>query len=182
VTAAAAGASLACTALCIGCLVYLHLAPTGCSPLRNAVSEYGVGPFARWYQAQATAAGLAAIALAVALGGPRRVVTLLSVLAAARILIGWFPMDTTVVGDRTTRGGIHVLLAAVAFTSASWAGIALGSTEHGQPELGWAMAACALGTALALRNAPLRPRLGLIERGYYAGMLAWLALVAARLL
>lgn len=65
---AAAALALACTAGCVTCLVYLHLAPTGYSPLRNAVSEYGVGAYAHWYQAQAAAAGLAGLAL----GGPRR--------------------------------------------------------------------------------------------------------------
>jgi hypothetical protein len=85
VTAAAAGASLAFTALCVACLAYLHLAQTGYSPVRNAVSEYGVGEFAAWYRTQAAAAGLAGAALAVALDGPTRVVVLLGVFAAARL-------------------------------------------------------------------------------------------------
>ena len=60
-TTALAVASLIFTGGCVACLVYLHLAPTGYSPVRNAVSEYGVGAYARWYRAQAacTAGGRA---------------------------------------------------------------------------------------------------------------------------
>jgi hypothetical protein len=43
------------------------------------------------------------------------------------------------------------------------------------------MAICAIGTGLALRRSPLKPWLGLVERGYYVAMLAWLLLVAVRL-
>jgi Protein of unknown function (DUF998) len=179
-------ASLVFTGACIACLAYLHLAPTGYSPVRNAVSEYGVGAYARWYGAQAACAGVAALLLAVALANgvspaPRRVIALLVVLAVARVAIGWFPVDL-VEGRRPTRNGaIHLLLAIAAFTAASAAGIALKRPEHGQPALGWAMAACAVGTMLALRRSPLKPWLGLIERGYYVAMLAWLLLVAGRL-
>lgn len=178
----AAALALACAVGCVGCLVYLHLVPTGYSPLRNAVSEYGVGRYAGWYRAQTTATAFAAIALAVALGGPGEVLVLLSVLAAARLLIGWFPTDTIQVGERTTRGGVHALLAVLAFTTATWAAVALRPAHHGLPALGWAMAACALGTALFLRNRRLRPYFGLIERGYYAAMLTWLIVISARLL
>lgn len=169
-TTAAATASLAFTAGCIGCLVYLHLAPTGYSPVRNTVSEYGIGAYAAWYRAQVRCAAAAAVLLALALRHPARVVVLLLVLAAARFGIGLFP-----VLHRS-----HVLFALVAFVSASWAAIALKRWEHGLPALGWAMAACAIGTSLALRSS-LRPWLGLIERGFYAAMLTWLVLVAVRL-
>ena len=177
----AAAFALACVGGCVACLVYLHLAPTGYSPVRNAVSEYGVGRYARWYGLQASLAGIAAICLAVALGHPRRVVTLLAVLAAARIAIGWFPTDGAASEAPTWRGGVHLLLALVTFTAASWAGIALRTGNHGEPWLGWLMAALAIGTMLSLRTS-LRPWLGLIERGYYAAMLAWLSLVPIRLL
>jgi Protein of unknown function (DUF998) len=160
--------------------MYLHIAPTGYSAVRNAVSEYGVGPYARWYGLQAALAGIAAVCLAVALGHPRKIVILLAVLAAARIAIGWFPANA-VSGDPTLRGGVHVLLALVTFTAASWAAIALRSGEDGAPWLGWLMAALATGTMVSLRT-PLRPWLGLTERGYYAAMLAWVVLVSARLL
>jgi hypothetical protein len=69
----AAALALAFTAACVASLTYLHLAPTGYSPVRNAVSEYGVGRYARWDGIQASCTGLAALCLAVALGHPRRV-------------------------------------------------------------------------------------------------------------
>ena len=185
-TPALAVASLVFTGACLVCLVYLHLAPTGYSPVRNAVSEYGVGAFARWYRAQAACAGVAGLILAVALAKsvhptPRRVVALLVVLAVARVAIGWFPTDPLGTTEPTRNGAIHLLLAVATFASASWAAIALKHPQHGQPALGWAMAICALGTGLAVRRSQLRPWLGLVERGYYVAMLAWLALVAVRL-
>jgi len=186
-TIALAAASLVFTGACVACLVYLHLAPTGYSPVRNAVSEYGIGRYGDWYRAQAACAGTAALLLAGALAkgvspAPRRVIALLVVLAVTRIAIGRFTTDALGTRQASREGTIHVLLAAAAFASASWAGFALRPAQHGQPALGWAMAAFALGTALSLRNRPLRPWLGLIERGYYVAMLAWLALVAVRLL
>lgn len=145
------------------------------------LSASGVGRYARWYGLQAGLAGIAAICLAVALGHPRRVATLLSVLAAARLAIGWFPTDGTASEQPTWRGSVHLLLALVAFTAAPWAAIALRPADHGEPWLGWLMAAFALGTMLSLRTS-LRPWLGLVERGYYVAMLAWLILVSVRLL
>jgi hypothetical membrane protein len=171
VTTAAAAASLAFTAGCIGCLVYLHLAPTGYSPVRNAVSEYGIGAYSAWYRAQVRCAAVAAVFLALALRHPRGVVVLLLVLAAARFGISLFPVVHQ----------SHVLFGLVAFVSASWAALALTQNEHGLPALGWAMAVCAVGTSVALRSS-LRPWLGLIERGFYAAMLTWFVLVSIRLL
>lgn len=172
--------ALVCTVGCMACLVYLHLAPTGYSPVRNAVSEYGIGRYAHWYGLQATLAGIAALFLAVALGHPRRVVTLLVVLAVARIAIAWFPTDGGS-GQPTQRGGIHLVLALIAFTAASWAAIALKPSDHGAPWLGWLMAALAISMMISLRTS-LRPWFDLIERSYYAAMLAWLILISARLL
>jgi hypothetical membrane protein len=177
-----AALALAATAACVVCLVYLHLAPTGYSPARNAVSEYGVGAYARWYGLQATFTGAAAICLAIALRHPERVVVLLAIFAAARIAIGWFPTDTLESGRRTPRGAIHLLLAAAAFTAAPGAAIALAPSHDGAPWLGRVMAALAVATMLSLRSTFLRPWFGLVERGYYVAMLAWLALVSTRLL
>ena len=162
-----AAASLACTALCISCLLYLHLAPTGYSPLTQAVSRYGVGKYARWYQAQASFAGSAGILLAVALRQPRHVVVLLVVFGIARLAITQFPMDT--------RRGPHALLAVAAFGTVTSAAIRLPSSLHGTPGLGWAMLV-ALLAGIVLRQVAF----GLAERAFYVAMLAWLVLVAAR--
>ena len=173
-TIALAAASLVFTGLCAVCLVYLHLAPTGYSPLADAVSAYGVGRYARWYQAQAACSGIAAGLLAGALGGPRGVVVLLAVYAGCRLAITQFPMDTRRVG--------HWLLAVLAFGAVAVAAIRLKTPQHGLPALGWAMLACLLLTTVARRNPPLRRWFGLAERGFYAALLVWLVLVAVRLL
>jgi hypothetical protein len=166
VTAVAAAASLACTGLCVACLVYLHLAPTGYSPVADPVSAYGVGAYARWYRAQAACAGLAGILLAVAVRHPAHVVVLLAVFGLARLAITQFPLDAA--------RGPHVLLAVLAFGSVTSAAIRL--KMDGTPALGWAMLVGLL-LGIALRRAAF----GLAERAFYVAMLAWLALVAARL-
>lgn len=167
-TAAAAAASLVFTGLCIGCLVYLHFAPTGYSPVTQAVSRYGVGRYARWYQAQAACAGIAGILLAVAVRHPHHVAVLLVVFGLARLAITQFPMDA--------RRGAHWLLAVVAFGSVTSAAVRLPASMHGTPALGWAMLAALLAGILGRQIA-----FGLAERAFYVAMLAWLVLVAARL-
>ena len=164
-THAAAVISVAFTGGCIACLVYLHVAPTGYSPVRDPVSAYGVGSYARWYQAQTTCAGIAGILLAVALKHPAHVVALLVVFGLARFAITQFPMDRQRVP--------HWLLAAVAFGTVTSAAIRL------HYALGWAML-----VALVVTGVARRARLGffgLAERAFYVAMLAWLVLVAVRL-
>jgi hypothetical protein len=182
VTVPAAAASLVCTGLCVACLLYLHLSPTGYSPLRNAVSEYGVGAYGRWYQAQAALAGLAAALLAAALHRHGEIAALLLVFTLARIAITQYPTDLIHTGTRTRAGAVHLLLAAIAFAAICWAACALARRDGGEPALGWIASAGAVGTWLGLRSPMLRPVLGLLERVFYAAFLAWLALVAVRLL
>ena len=168
-TAFAAGA-LAFTAACFACLVYLHVVRIpGYSPVRQTVSEYGLTAHSAWYRAQVRCAAAAAVCLAVALGHPRRVVVLLCVFAAARLAISFFPI----------RSVEHVLLALVTFVSIAAAATGLKRPEHGLPALGWAMAAL-LVLFVVVRRGGLGIG-GLVERGFYAASLAWLALVAARL-
>lgn len=181
-TAAAAAASLVLTALCVACLAYLHLAPTGYSPVRNAVSEYGVGAYARWYRAQAICAGVAAAVLAAALHRHGLVAALLFVFTLARLAITRYPTDPLHTEARTRTGAIHLVLAALAFAAVCWAASALPRSEEGQPLLGAIATAGAVGTWLGLRTPFVRPVLGLLERVFYAAFLAWFVLVAARLL
>lgn len=181
VTTAAAAVSLAFAAACAACLAYLHLAPTGYSPLANAVSEYGVGAYARWYRLQATFAGLSGLLLALALRHHGRTAVLLAVFGVARLAIAQYPTDLLGGDVRTRTGGVHLLLAGAAFAAVCWAAVGLKRDAGGLPALGWLAAAGAAGTWLAIRALPLRPILGLLERVFYVAMLAWLALVAARL-
>jgi len=170
VTAAFAAGALAFTAACFACLVYLHVARIpGYSPVRQTVSEYGLTAQAAWYRAQVRCAAAAAVCLAVALGRPLRVVVLLCVFAAARLAISFFPILSVE----------HLVLALVAFVSIASAAGALKRAEHGTPAFGLVMAALLLGFVVVRRS-----ELGfggLVERGFYAASLAWLALVAARL-
>lgn len=48
-------------------LIVLHFVPTGYNPIRDAVSDYGVGPYRAWFWLQAVAGGLGCLALGIAL-------------------------------------------------------------------------------------------------------------------
>ena len=187
--------SLIATAGCFGVLVWLHVLPTGYRPLRNAVSDYGVGRFAHLYRAQTAASALAALLLAGALAidvdpSPAIVIVLLSVFAAARLAIPSYPTDL----DRaqpTRTGRIHVVFAGLAFGSMAWAAAALPDLVswpdvHGTlVALGWAVVVFAVACGLCMTRALHRatePFFGLVERLYYLSMLVWLAFVALQLL
>ena len=51
--------ALAALAATVASLGYLHLAPTGLSPIRNAVSQYGITPFRAGYRAATIAFAVA---------------------------------------------------------------------------------------------------------------------------
>ncbi|HEX3955449.1 MAG TPA: DUF998 domain-containing protein [Trebonia sp.] len=79
-------------------LVTLHFQPTGYDPVRDAVSDYGVGPYRGWFWLQAVAGGVACLALGIALTQlqpftPTQAVVALIVSAAARFLIPFFATD-----------------------------------------------------------------------------------------
>jgi len=99
--------------------------PTGLSPVRNAVSQYGITPFRAGYRVATIAFAAAGIALAAGIGlalgsGGRPVVVLLVIFAIARAAISWFPMDVPG-SERTSTGQMHGLLAIGAFAAATGA-------------------------------------------------------------
>jgi uncharacterized protein DUF998 len=161
----------------VAALVVLHLLPTGLSPMRAAVSQYGISRYRAGYRVQTIAYGLAGIGAAVGIAtmpGPTAVlVVLCSVFAAGRIAIGWFPMDAPG-GERTKAGRRHVLLAASAFVAVTAAGVAAVSGV-----LAVLMVAAFVAIALD-RRAGMR-HFGLIERCFYVCMTAWLVAVAVML-
>ena len=187
--------SLVSTALCLAALVRLHVLPTGYRPISNAVSDYGVGPYKRYYAVQTSAIAVAALFLAAALWrethpAPLLIVALLLVFAAARLLIPADPTDLD--RSRPTRTGRrHVLLAGLAFGSIAWAAAALPSHVD-WPGLhsvlvivGWVNAGSAIACGLcmsSLLHRATEPFFGLVERIFYASMLAWFAIVAIHLL
>jgi len=183
-------------AVVVASLVYLHLEPTGLSPVRNAVSQYGITSFRIGYRVATIAFSIAGVALVVGLdkalngGGSRLVLILLVIFAGARCAISWFPMDAPLAG-RTQTGKMHGLLAFVAFVSAGLAALRLGGVLSRQARwhslatvstgLGWVMAACLLGLALGRSIPGARERFGLIERGFYLSAIAWFTVFAAAL-
>ena len=194
-TTAFGALATAATLACLAALVRVHQLPTGYRPLRNAVSDYGVGNYARYYRFQTAALAIAAVFVALALAravdpAPLLPITLLVVFAAARFAIPWFPTDVNRL--RPTRTGrIHILLAAVAFAAVAWAAAVLPNhvdwpTIEGLLRgLGWfvviSVVACALALTRALR-VYATPWFGAIERVFYAAVLAWFFVVSLHFL
>ena len=183
-------------AISVGCLVYLHLLPTGLNPLRNAVSEYGVGRFHFWYQAmcvnQAIAAFLTAAALATKVTpAPFAVDAALVVFGLARLVISQASV-VVVHGKRTTTSRIHILMAVLIFGSAVAASTSLDRTIAGQA--GWAsvlsalhlfkhaIALFALLTFLAVTLTSGLRYVGAVERLLYVSITGWFVTIGIHLL
>jgi hypothetical protein len=193
VVVAAGVTALLALAVTVASLGYLHLEPTGLSPVRNAVSQYGITAFRAGYRVATIAFGAAGVALAVGIGlaiGGRgeAVVALLVVFAITRAAISWFPMDAPG-AERTPTGQMHGLLAIAAFGCVTLAAFRLASVLSHQDRwhslvpvsaaLGSTMAACLLAMALARAFPAVRARFGAIERGFYLAAIAWFAVFAA---
>jgi Protein of unknown function (DUF998) len=187
--------ALAGVAVAAGSLVVAHMKPTGLSPVRDPVSAYGISAYRAWYRAAVVATGVAgaaeAIGISSALRGVRLVVACLWVFAAARVLIGWFPMDRED-APRTTAGRVHWILAVVAFAAVTVAGLRLRSTlarnglwpgAYGTLSvLAWCMFVAALAALFIRGTSQVAKYFGAAERVFYVTMLAWLAAVGAALL
>ena len=85
--------------------VRVHLLPTGRNPVRDAVSDYGAGPYRAWYRTTVVGLAIASGSLTVAFardGGPGAgSLAALAVFAVARLAIAWFPVDLP--GEPATR-------------------------------------------------------------------------------
>lgn len=174
-------------------LVTLHVLPTGVPPLRDAVSDYGIGRYRGWYRVAAVAGGIAALAVAstAAVAAAWLPAGALVAGGAARVAIAWFPTDP---GDQpvTGTGRVHFWLAFVGFV-----GIAVGAasfapsvaaTGNGAPLpawlpwAGWAVAGAAFVMFASTVVPGGRSVFGLLERLYYASFLCWFAIVGLLLL
>jgi hypothetical membrane protein len=177
-------------------LLILHLLPTGYNPVRDAVSDYGVGPYRGWFWLQAVAGGVAGLALAIALAEthpsvPTLVIVMLLVSAVARFLLPAFPTDQNGSRFQTPRGTVHMILAIVIFASLIIAASELGGTLEHEPAwegvngwlttLPWVMTGSAIGILLALRGPRLKLITGLIERLFYVSSIAWFFIVTIEL-
>ncbi len=178
----------------IGALVVLHLAPTGLSPVRNAVSQYGISTYRAGYRVQTigyAVAGLgAAIGISTLPGAVAVPVGLCLIFAVARALISWFPMDAPGT-QHTVTGRRHGLLAIAAFVGvglAAWQFASLLSHDSLHPAVATTSTVLAAVMAITLlamgtsRRAEGGRSFGLIERGFYLAMTAWLATVAVLLI
>lgn len=183
--------ALALLSVGVASLVVLHVASTGCSPVRDAVSNYGVGRYAWGYRTQVVAIGVAAALEALAFArdataGPAGVVWL-AVYAVSRVAIAWAPTDLPGV-ERTRTGRVHALLAVVAFTSIAVATSTIPNDLQGDSPwaswvdllnvLGTLVVVTAIATAAAALVAPLRNMFGLVERSLYVASLVWLTTAA----
>jgi hypothetical protein len=181
--------SLLALAVVVASLTYLHIEPTGLSPVRNAVSQYGITPFRAGYRVATIAFAVAGLALAVGIGQAihgrgRVVVILLVIFAVARGLISWFPIDAPGT-ERTSTGQTHGLLAIAAFGSAALAALRLANVLSAQGTwrplapvslgLGCAMIASLLALPFARMLPAVRARFGAIERVFYLSAIAWFA-------
>ena len=194
-TALLAGGATAALLAALVVLVRTHLLPTGHNPVRDAVSDYGVGAYRIYYRVMVVELGVGALLLAAALGRATGVssggIVWLVVYGVARIVIAAFPTDPGGTADTVT-GRVHLVLAAIAFTAirsrrppsartstAIRAGA--GSTARSGPSAppSWSRRS----RRWSRGRAPLRAlAFGAIKRLLYLASFAWLLLVAIHLL
>jgi uncharacterized membrane protein len=179
------GIVVVCSLVCLGAVVLLHFLPTGYHPIRNAVSDYGVGRYRIWHRINVISLAVAGFATAIASLGkirpePASVVAFLIVFATSRILLPLFPTD--IEGQpRTRTGRIHWALAIIAFASlATTAGFFKGTG------LDDVVGNIVIGTAVFLLLVLCIPRLrrvilGLAERMFYFSMICWFLITGIEL-
>lgn len=178
-------------------LVALHVFPTKYDPVRDAISDYGVGDYRGYFWAQLVAGASACASLAIALRGlhpyvPTPIVVLLLANSAARLVMPAFPTDQSGNRFETVKGTIHMLLAFVAFGAIAAAATGLGGlyshypTWHSAKSLlvtvGWVVLAGAVTCALGLVGPRLKPIFGLIERFFTLSVIVWLSLISIELI
>lgn len=181
--------------VCLAALLRLHLLPTGHSPLSDAVSDYGAGPYRRWYQTAAIALACSGVATAVGLvlslrPAPIVPAVLLLLFGVARVLICFFPTDLEG-RPRTPIGRVHMVLAVVAFACVATAGPMVGGAAQHDPRwadasgllsvLGWVLVVTVVLLLAALLVRSLRRLFGGAERLYYLAMLIWFLAVGVEL-
>ena len=181
------GAALVAGGIAVGviALVALHLLPTGLSPVRAPVSQYGISRYRAGYRVQTIAYAVAGIGAAIGIaalpGQSRLAVILCGIFAVTRAAISWFPMDSP--GSAPTASGRrHRLLAVGAFLSVALAAAQLARTldhHHADPtlaNLSNALAAVMLVVlfAMVVDHRTGGGHFGIIERVFYVSMTTWL--------
>jgi hypothetical protein len=170
---------------CAGTMLLLHWLRTGYNPMRNAVSDYGVGRYRILHHIYVVAIGISGLAVAIESFGnvlPESawVIGFLILFFVARCLIIFFPTDLE--NQQTTRTGrIHLALAVVTFASMA---IAAGMYEATTITdiIGWIVVATAIVLGVGLVLPRLKPIFGLLERLFYASMICWFIAVGTELM
>lgn len=126
------------TAIQAVALIMLHLLPMGYNPVRDAVSDYGVGPYRGWFWLQAVTGGVGCLALAIALAQlhpftPAQAVVALVITGGARFLIPFFATDRHGSRFQTLHGINHMILTVIAFGGLVWAATDLWPTLNHYP-------------------------------------------------
>jgi hypothetical protein len=189
--------SLAATVGYLVILAVLHALPTGYSPVRHAVSDYGVGRYQWLFTVALYVSSTGVLALALALtsgvGTPplsTRGLGYLLLIPLARIGMTLFPTDLE--GRRISGAGLlHYVFAVAAFTLTYLAISGLTPALRADDLSAWVRAplgwtAWAVGPALALvvvtMLQPLRRIFGLSERIFLLTTNVWFALAALLLM
>ena len=171
----------------------LQLSPTGLDPVRAAVSQWGLGPYAwgfRWFTLSLAVAG-AALAVAVPPILVRRrgaALVLLALFALGRSFVGWVPMDAPG-APATATGVFHWTLGLISFISFIVLALMLGARSvlpgrsraagRALTALGLAGAVCVLEMVASTRVPALMNVFGIFERLDYLAMTVGLAVLAA---
>jgi hypothetical protein len=190
---------LVATAVGVGAMVVLHVLPTGLSPMRNAVSQYGITRYRLGYRIQTIALAVAGAAAAVGLaqaapGRARALIALILVFALARLVISWFPMDEPG-SEPTNSGRMHGLIAIVTFVAIALAAGRLGTVAQQVPGwatlstvssvFAWLMVASIVAMMVTRRGARVTHStpsyFGAVERVFYLALVAWFVLVGVGL-
>ena len=181
----------------------LHTAPTELSPIRDAVSEYGISDLRLGYRIMTVSMGLAGLAAAVGVAitfrrstGVAVPVGLLTAFGLSRLAMSWFPMDPPAAA-RTRSGTRHVVLALVTFVSITGAAfelqrlVARTNNTSTEPTTGYAtlllwlswVLIAAVTLTLATHELPaLRGYFGAAERLIYLATFALLLAIGTQLL
>ena len=185
--------SLFATAAYLVIFVALHLLSTGYSPVRHAVSDYGVGRSAPLFRIGLYASSVGVLALAFALmrgvGSPplaTRDLMYLMLIPVARVGMSLVP--TNLEGERLTRTGLlHYVFAVAAFTLTYLAISGTTSVLRASDltiwlrnPIGWVAWLVAPELALVVLTLlrPLRKVFGLAERLFLVTTNVWFVLVA----
>jgi hypothetical membrane protein len=197
ITGVLAAISLVATLTYLAIMSVLHVLPTGYSPVRHAVSDYGVGKYRSLFTVALCVSSVAVLTLAFALlrgvGSPplaTRDLAYLLLIPLARIGMTLFP--TSLEGQRISRRGlVHYVCAIAAFTLTY---LVISGTTPALRALdlsGWARTplavadwtvAPALALVVVTMFRPARKLFGLFERIFLLTTNIWVALAAGLLL